>query len=139
MFFLQVLWRANESILPDFVDVNIGIRSEELRKFLLNDDDAVDDFHVHLFRFDADPAVPHHFISTPRRSPWKNRPSAYEMGIGIWLANVTTSRVDLKNGLKLASLRPGRPVVVTRPPFSFQTGRGFRAAIAEFQERQAEQ
>jgi hypothetical protein len=136
LFFMHVLWRANESHLPDYASVNIGPRAAALRELLLRDDPGTrKDFPVVLWWHPPDPEGLHLVVSSFFNGKWPNGARFFQLQVHQWLVVITTSSIGMPTDYHRLALTPAQPVPVCAGR-TFREGWIVRRAFETFRARQ---
>ena len=119
--FMHILWRANESKLPDFDAIDLDGDGDRLRAFLWSDNaGSPADFAVILALHPPDPDK-HYLISPPYpHGKWENGARYLQMTIVRSVVFITTSSIGLPSEYAPYALATGAPIPVVLLPIGWR-------------------
>lgn len=119
LFFLSVLWRANESSLPFFDQVRLGPYRQPLFDMIsAGDPGPSETFSVLLSVFTSKNAIP--VIGTPILDPHRERwdgVNAYRLSFGVVTAYVKVDRATFGESFSRLILKPNEPLTLIAREF----------------------
>jgi hypothetical protein len=120
LFFLSVLWRANESSLPFFSKVQLGPYRDRLFQMLSTEDPgSAEEFSVLLSAFTLENKIPD--AGTPILDPHPERwegVHAYRLSLGAITAYVKVDQPPYSASLAALVLRPDHPLTLIAREFA---------------------
>jgi hypothetical protein len=138
LFFLSVLWRANESSLPFFGKVSLGPYRRPLFEMIYaGDPGQPETFSVLLSVFTNNNVIP--AIGTPILDPHRERwdgVNAYRLSFGVVTAYVKVDRAIFGDSFNRLVLRPNEPLTFIAREFGEASERHVARSIARSPQNQ---